>query len=159
MNFIDLLVPAYVVYGAIRGRQRGLPRELPKAFGTILSFLSGYGVYRWTGKLLSQASQLAGQTTGGLGFIGIVIAVIVLVRHFRTRIRQWAEAKCPDAAAQKKAGMIAGLIRTLTLSSTIILFMSIAPVGPLRAPFKEGSLIGRTLNRWVLPVYETSHHH
>lgn len=159
MNVIDLLVPAYVVYGAIKGRQRGFSRELPKAFGSTLAFVSGFGIYRWTGKLLSEASHLTGQTSGGLTFLAVVIGAITLVRHFPARIRQWAETKYPDETVQKKAGMVAGLIRTLMLSSTVILFMNLAPVGPLREPFTKGSLIGRTLNRWVLPVYEASHHH
>jgi uncharacterized membrane protein required for colicin V production len=159
INVIDLLVLFYLAYGANRGRRRGFARELPRAFGSTLAFVSGFGVYRWAGKLLSEASHLAGQTTSGLTFLGIVIGAIMLVRHFRTRIRTWAEAKYPDEGFQKRAGTVAGLIRTLMLSSTVILFISIAPLGFLRKPFTEGSLVGRTLNRWVRPVYETSHHH
>lgn len=155
-NVIDLLVLAYVVYGAIRGRYRGFGRELPKATGAVVAFVTGCGFYRWTDRLLAGVSHMTGQTAGPLGFVGVLVVSYVLVQRLKGRICKWAEEKVPDEKMQKRAGAIAGAARTVIIASAIILFVSHLPIGPLRAPFKDGSLLGRTLNRVILPVYEAS---
>ena len=156
-NLADMLVVAYLIYGTMRGRARGLSRELPKAVGVTLAFTTGFGLYRVSEKLVAGLAQMAGQASGPVSFVTVVVGAFFLMRQFRGRIRDWAAKRYPDENLQRRAGAVAGLIRTVTVSAFIFVFISFLPIDLLRRPFTEGSLFGRVVVKLVRPVYDLSH--
>ena len=90
VNFADMLVVAYLIYGTIRGRMRGLSRELPKVVSVTSAFTTGFGLYRASERLISELAHVAGQTSGAVGFVTVVVGAFFLMRQFRGRIRDWA---------------------------------------------------------------------
>jgi len=151
-NLVDIAVLAYMGYAVWMGRRRGMAKEVPWALGWLVALFTGSGIYRWTTRGLEQASQATGITFGIFGFLVILIGGYLMVLKLRARIRTILEKKYPDSNLQKTGGMIAGGLRALWLSSVLILFVMLLPVGFLREPFQKGSLVGRMLNRIVLPV-------
>jgi uncharacterized membrane protein required for colicin V production len=147
-NIVDILTLAYVGYGAVRGWTRGLSRELPRAAGITLAFVTGWGLYRWTERLLLQTQRFTGQKLGVFGVIGILVASFFLVRHFKGRVQAWADKKFPAEKIQKRGGMAAGALRTFLIAAIVIIFASHI----LRGMFAENSLIGWFLTRFVVPV-------
>lgn len=154
MSLIDLLVAAYAGYGVWRGWRRGLPNELPRVVGITVFAVSGCGLFRWTNHALMETSRLAGQTTGGLGVIGIMVATWFLVRHFRAKIGDWAKQRYGKA---ERVGAVAGGVRAVLLACVVLLVFAHWPLKFLTRPVTEGSLLGRGLTRYVLPVYEKTH--
>jgi uncharacterized membrane protein required for colicin V production len=156
-NLVDLAVILYVLYGVWMGRRRGMARETAWAIGWAVSLLTGSGIYRWTARGLDQVGQASGLTYGIFGFVAVLVGAYLLVLRLRWRIRTQLEKRLPDPHLQKTGGMIAGGARTLLLSSFLILFIMLLPIGFLRDPFQKGSFIGRILNRIILPVYQETH--
>lgn len=152
VNLVDLIVLVYLGYGAWRGRRRGLPRELPRLLSGLIVAITGCGLLRWSGRLAGAISQKAGIATGLTGFIGVAIAAFVLWRLFRVRLREWVARRWPDPHLQRRAGLVAGLLRATVLSSLVLVLMSYLPLGPLRVAATEGSLYGRTVIRLARPV-------
>jgi uncharacterized membrane protein required for colicin V production len=158
-NFADILVIAYLIYGTLRGRVRGLSRELPKVISITLAFTTGFGLYRSSERLLSGLAHMAGQASGPVSFLSMAIGGYFVMRHLRGRIHDWAAKRYSDENLQRKAGAAAGLIRTAALSAFVFVFISFLPMGFLKRPFTEGSLFGRVVVKLVRPMYELSHGH
>jgi uncharacterized membrane protein required for colicin V production len=157
VNFADMLVVAYLIYGTIRGRMRGFSRELPKVVSVTLAFTTGFGLFRSSERLISGLAHAAGQTSGGVGFVTVVVGAFFLMRQFGGRIRDWAAKRYPDENFQRRAGTVAGFIRTMTISAFVFVFISFLPIDLVRQPFTEGSLFGRVVVKLVRPVYDLSH--
>jgi uncharacterized membrane protein required for colicin V production len=157
VNFADLLVVAYLIYGTIRGRIRGFSRELPKVVSVTLAFTTGFGLYRASERLISGLAHAAGHASGGVGFVTVVVGAFFLMRQFSGRIRDWAAKRFTDETFQRRAGAIAGFIRTATISAFVFVFISFLPIDLLRQPFTKGSLFGRVVVKLVRPLYDLSH--
>lgn len=156
-NFADILVAAYLIYGTFLGRARGLSRELPRVVSVTLAFTTGFGLYRASERLISGLAHMAGQTSGAVSFVAMAIGAFFLMRQFRERIRDWTAKRYPDENLQRRAGAVAGFIRTATMSAFVFVFISFLPIDFLKRPFTEGSLFGRVVVRLVRPMYELSH--
>ena len=48
VNLVDALLAGGAVYGALRGRKRGLAREFPGLIGVAVWLVTGCGLYHWT---------------------------------------------------------------------------------------------------------------
>ena len=157
VNLADILVVAYLIYGTIRGRLRGLTRELPKVVSATLALTTGFGLYRASERLISRLGHLAGQSSGAVGFVTVTAGAFFLVHQFRSRIRDWAAKRYADETLQRRAGAAAGFIRTTAMSALVFVFISFLPIDWVRRPFTEGSLFGRVVVKVVRPVYDLSH--
>ena len=156
-NFADILVVAYLVYGTIRGRIRGLSRELPRVVSVTLAFTTGFGLYRTSERLIAGLAHVTGQASGAVSFVAVAVGAFFLMRQFRGRIGDWAAKRYADERRQRRAGAAAGFIRTATISAFVFVFISFLPIDLVRRPFTEGSLFGRVVVKLVRPVYALSH--
>ena len=155
LGLLDLLVSAYIVFGALRGLKRGLFKELPAALGIVFFFVTGCGLYRWTGHALAQMSRWTGQGLGLLGFFGLAVGVVILVRRLRVLVGAWAERHF--AQYERLGGAIVGGLRTFVFASVVLLVLAHWPLHGFTRPLAEKSLLGRTLTHYVLPVYGKTH--
>jgi len=156
MSFLDFAALAYIAFGVFRGRKRGLFKELPGALSVLIFFVTGCGLYRWTGRALAGMNHLAGQSLGVGSFIGLVMGVVMLVRHFRRQISGWVEQRF-DQRTQKLGGGIAGGVRTFVFTAIVLLVLAHWPLHGLTRPLAESTLLGRGLIKFVLPVYGQTH--
>ena len=156
-NLLDIAAVAYIVRSALRGMRRGLAQELPGALSGTIALVTGAGLLGWSERLASEASHLAGQVTGGVSFGGVLVGTFLLWRYAQRRIREWAEHKFSERGIRTTGGLVAGAYRSFMLAALVILFISVLPLGPLKKPFTTGSLLGRNLNHYLLPVYKSSH--
>jgi uncharacterized membrane protein required for colicin V production len=149
----DLGALAYIGFSVWRGRKHGLHRELPATLSILIFALTGTGLYRWAGRAVSEASMLTKQATGIVGFVGLAIGAILLVRQLKKRLRLWAEKRF-IAEHQQLGGAIAGGVRSFVLVALLFLILAHWPLKGLTRPLAESSLLGRVLIKMVLPVYD-----
>ena len=153
---IDLLVLAYIAFAAWRGRKRGLVVELPMAASSAIFFVTGCGLFNWMYRGLSKASALTGQSLGVFTFVGLIVASYILWRTLTARLGK-AAGKYVTEHRHRLAGGSAGGVRALVLASTLLLILVHWPLHAFTRGLAEGSLFGRVLVRWVLPVYGKTH--
>lgn len=149
LGIVDSMTAIYLAWGAAKGRRRGFSVELPQLGGVTLALVSGTVLIHWTERVIGEFNKITGQIAGVLGWSGGLIGSFYLVRQFRERMRQWLQKQWADQTLQKRAGMVAGFLRTLFVGSTIVLFL-------LHTHFAflvRDSMMGRCLVRIVQPVY------
>jgi branched-subunit amino acid ABC-type transport system permease component len=156
MGVLDLVAIAYFGYAARKGCKRGLAVELPSAISIGIFFVTGCGLYRWTGRTLAELGHLTGQTLGVAGFVGLVVSTVVTVRCLRKRVQDWVERRY-SVRQRALGGMVVGAVRAFLLVCVALLVLVHWPLRSLTQPFAEGSTLGRCLTKWVLPVYEKTH--
>jgi hypothetical protein len=152
-NLIDAAAAAYVGLATWRGRRRGLAYELPRTLKVLVLALTGAGLWHWTGAALGEVARATRLRLGAVGGVGAVTAAFFLVQHFKAQIRAWAARRFSESGLQRRGGALLGGLHALVLSSFLIVFTGLLPLGPLKAPFARGSFIGRNLIRFVVPVY------
>jgi uncharacterized membrane protein required for colicin V production len=155
MGVLDYAAFAYIAFGVVGGLKRGLFQELPAALGIVVFFVTGCGLYRWMGRTLAQMNRWTGQSLGVLSFIGLAGAVFVFVRGLRATVGGWAQRRF--AAHARWGGALVGGLRTFLFASVVLLVFAHWPLHALTRPLAEGSLLGRALIKFVLPVYGQTH--
>lgn len=153
-NIFDILTAVYVGLGSWRGGRRGLTFELPRLIWLLLFILTGCSLSHWMRLLFSKIGAVTGQAAGGLGFLGVFAAAFIVARRLRARFGQWLAQRLPVETVQKRGGAVAGGLRALVISCTLIVFIGLMPLGFISVPFRHGSFIGRHLIRLVVPAYE-----
>lgn len=156
-NLIDIAILAYIVFGVLWARRRGLGVEVQSAVGWLVAMLTGTGIYRWTTKGLDQVSHATGLSFGILSFVAIFVIAWLMVRRLKWRIQSFTERRFAESPRLRILTMIAGGLRALFLSSFVMMFIMMLPIGFLRSPFQEGSLVGRVLNHVIMPVHRFTH--
>jgi len=156
MGILDFAALAYIGYAALKGRKRGLSTELPGAISIAVFFLTGCGMYRWTGRAFAELNHLTGQALNTFGFAGLVGFAVASVHYLRKRAWDWVERRY-SIEQRKLGGMIVGAVRAFLLVCVTLLVLAHWPLHSLTRPFTEASAMGRCLTKWVLPVYEKTH--
>jgi len=138
----------YLAWGGLKGRRRGLSVELPRLASVTLALLTGAGLARWTNHVLTDIDKLTGQIAGALGWGGSLVGAFYLARQLRARMGCWIRDRLPEVTIEKRAGMVAGFMRTFVISTIIALFLLHTPLAFLVRDSAMGSLA-----RMVQPVY------
>lgn len=156
MILLDLLIVASIAYSVWRGRKRGIILEAPGAVSIAIFFYSGWGLLKILYKGLAYSSELVGHSVGLLTFVGLIVASVVLWKKIKARIRLRAEQWCPEAK-RSLAGAIAGGVKAFLLAAIVLLICAHGPLHGVTRWIAEGSVLGRGLIRFVLPVYSQTH--
>lgn len=144
----NFVAAGYLAWGVLKGRRRGLAIELPRLVSVTLALVTGAGFAHWADHALSEFDKLTGQLAGALGWGGALVGAFYLARQLRARMGSWIVDQLPEESVEKRAGMAAGLFRTLTISLIITLFLLHTPLAFLVRDSVMGSLA-----RVVQPVY------
>ncbi|HXI83862.1 MAG TPA: CvpA family protein [Verrucomicrobiae bacterium] len=147
----DFAAAGYLTWGALKGRRRGLSVELPRFASVTLALVTGAGLARWADHIFEDINKLTGQAAGALGWGGILVGAFYLARQFRAWMGQWITGLLPEETVQKRAGMAAGFLRTLVISSIITICLLHTPLAFLVRDSVMGGLA-----RIVQPVYHVA---
>jgi uncharacterized membrane protein required for colicin V production len=147
-GLVNFVAAGYLAWGGLKGRRRGLAIELPRLLSVTLAFVTGAGLSLWADHALSEVDKLTGQIVGALGWGGTLVGAFYLARQLRARMGQWILDQLPEETAEKRAGMAAGLFRTLVISLIITLFLLHTPLAFLVRDSVMGGLA-----RVFQPVY------
>jgi uncharacterized membrane protein required for colicin V production len=151
-HLANFTTAGYLAWGGLKGRRRGLSVELPRLASVTLALVTGAGLVRWTDYMLAEFNKFTGQVAGALGWGGLLVGAFYLTRLFRARMGRWIEEQFPEETVENRAGLVAGLLRTLIISTIITLFLLHTPLAFL----VRDSMIG-DLARVVQPVYHIAH--
>jgi uncharacterized membrane protein required for colicin V production len=138
----------YLAWGGFKGRRRGLSVELPRLASVTLALVTGAGLTRWADHALAEFDKLAGHVASALGWGGSLVGAFYLAQLLRARMGRWIRDQFPEEAVEKRAGMAAGFLRTLVISTIITLFLLHTPLAFL----VRDSMMG-DLAKIVQPVY------
>lgn len=144
----DFAAAGYLAWGGLKGRRRGLSVELPRLVSVSLALVTGAGLTRWADHALGEFDKLTGQVAGALGWGGCLVGAFYLAREFRARMGRWILDQWPEETLERRAGILAGFLRTLVISTIITLFFLHTPLAFL----VRNSVLG-SLARIVAPVY------
>jgi uncharacterized membrane protein required for colicin V production len=144
----DFAAGTYLAWGALKGRRRGLAIELPRLASMTLALVTGAGLTRWADHALADFDKLAGHVASALGWGGSLVGAFYLARQFRARMGRWILDQLPEETVETRAGMAAGFLRTLVISTIITLFLLHMPLAFLVRDSVMGGLA-----RVVQPVY------
>jgi uncharacterized membrane protein required for colicin V production len=144
----DYTAAGYLAWGGLKGRRRGLSVELPRLISVTLALLTGAGLTRWADHALVEFDKLAGHVASVLGWGGSLVGAFYLARQLRARMGRWITDHWPEETMERRAGMAAGFLRTLVISTIITLFFLHTPL----AFVVRDSVLGG-LARVVQPVY------
>ena len=153
-NGFDILLQLYIALSVSSGYGQGLAAEVQRLLNVLVPVLTGYGLYRWMGWALKDVTHWLGLDTHAPGVFVLMGVAWWLVWQLRARLRTWVTQRFADETLQKRGGAAVRGFRALVLGSTVIVFIGLLPVGFLGRPFSQGSFVGRTLIRYVVPVYE-----
>jgi uncharacterized membrane protein required for colicin V production len=153
---IDLLVLANCAFAVWRGRRNGLVKELPSLVGVLFFLVAGVGMFKALWHLLDEASRHLGQSMGVISFVGLGVASWQLLKWVRGHIA-WIGQRWPEEPAQRLGGAMAGGVRSLVVSATLLLILAHWPLSGLTRWIPDSSLYGRVLIRVLLPVYDKTH--
>jgi uncharacterized membrane protein required for colicin V production len=144
----NFVAAGYLAWGGFKGRRRGLAVELPRLVSVTLALVTGAGLTRWANHALGEIDKLTGQIAGALGWGGALVGAFYLARQLRGWMGRWIMSQLPEESAEKRAGMAAGLLRTLVIGLIVTLFLLHTPLAFLVRDSAMGSLA-----RVVQPVY------
>jgi uncharacterized membrane protein required for colicin V production len=151
-HLANLATAGYLTWGGFKGQRRGLSVELPRLASVTLALVTGAGLVRWADHALAEFDKFTGQVAGALGWGGSLVGAFYLARQFRERMGRWIIEQLPEETVEKRAGLVAGLLRTLVIGTLITLFLLHTPLAFL----VRDSMIG-DLARVVQPVYHIAH--
>lgn len=154
IGLLDVLILLWIGFAVWRGQRNGLAVEMPRLVGIAVFALTGFGLFTWTNRALTEASRVTGLATNGAGFVSLLLASWFLARHGRERIGDWARRRWGRAPG--KAAVVGG-VRGFLLVCVVLLVFAHWPLKWLTRPVAEASALGRLLTRHVLPVYEKTH--
>jgi len=147
MNAVDIISLVYVGLGYLMGRKRGLAKEVYRMINMAIVALTGVGLSKWIGKLLSVIPGVSGENSGMLGFVVVVVGTLVLLRVIRRKLRAALAIKFGE-----RAGPVAGAVAAVRYGLvviTVIAGMILAPLGSISKPVEKGSFIGRTVGWFI----------
>ena len=156
MILLDLFIVAYIAFSVWRGRKQGIIAEAPGTVSLAVFFFSGWGLLKALYKGLASTSEMVGHSVGLVTFVGLVVLAVVIWKRIQRRIRWRAEQLCPESK-RAAAGAVAGGIKAFLLAAIVLLICAHGPLKAVTRWIPEGTLIGRGLIKFVLPVYDKTH--
>lgn len=128
LQFIDLLVVAYLAWGVFKGLRRRLGRELEALIKLLLllAWLWGFGAFQWLRDTLDGLIQASPVSPGMLGSLLVIIASFYLLYLLRERLAENIDKRLSNTASSL-SGAIAGLLRTTAWSAALLLLLEKLP--------------------------------
>ncbi len=144
----NFVAAGYLAWGGLKGRRRGLAVELPRLLSVTLALVTGAGLTLWADHVLAEFNKVIGHLASALGWGGSLVGAFYLARQLRARMGRWIMDRLPEESVEKRAGMAAGFLRTLVISTIITLFLLHTPLAFL----VRDSMMGGVAKS-VQPVY------
>ena len=148
MILVDALAAAYVAYGVMRGRKRGLPDEAYRLLRFGTAFAAGCGLYGLVSDIIGKILSLAGDVAAPLAFVGTVGGAWWLLRVVKQSFLAWSSARF--APFIQTGGAVAGGLRTALVVLSIVATFSMAERAPGHAAVSRETWVGRIAG-WVMP--------
>jgi len=123
VNWIDLIISGFFIYGSIIGFKRGLVREVASLLGLFISLISVYNFSDHLSNLIEVFLNLSPTFAYIISCIVIFLTAISLVSYIAKLI-----TKAINIAAlgflNRIAGLIFGLLKWVVISSSLIFIIN-----------------------------------
>jgi uncharacterized membrane protein required for colicin V production len=152
-NIVDGVVGVLVLVGILGGIRRGLSGELARV---IAAGAALYIAWKFAEPLADWVMQKQPMTyTRGyaVAFVAIMAAALGLTWLIRAALRHVMEFAF-KGKLERLGGGFCGLLRSAIVVCFLVLLVSLAPQGELRAAVCDDSVIGATICRHLRPVYD-----
>ena len=128
LQFIDLLVIAYLAWGLLKGLRRRLGRELEALIKLLLllAWLWGFGAFKWLRNNLDGLAQASPVSSGMLGSLLIIILSFYLLHLLRERLAGAIDRRL-STTGSRISGAVAGLVRSAAWAGALLLLAEKLP--------------------------------
>lgn len=161
MSTFDGLVLIYLVWGAVRGQDRGPARELQALINLALlsAFLLGVGLFRRLLDLLGRTADALPFVSGITGALLVLFTALWVMRLIRHRLADWLAARLSPAWTRISGGIF-GVLRVLLAVILLVTVVSAVPLDFVRRPVVDESVTGQLVSSaraLLLAGLETGH--
>jgi len=145
-NWVD--VAALIVIGicVLRGWRRGLSGELAQLVGVVGALVFGLLAYRPFSFWLLEHTRLTDRPGRAVAFLASLVAALVVMILLRLALRSIIRIVVNERF-DHAAGLLAGLVRGVTITGIVFLVMNLWPHPYLNRKFGEDSVFGVLLLR------------
>lgn len=144
---VDLVAGAYVVYGTVRGRKRGLADESFRLVRFAVALAAGCGLYGLISQGAERLLSLAGDISAPVVFAGTVGGSWWLLRALKHRFKAWVGARFMPYA--RAGGAVAGGLRTALVVLGAVGVLTLAGRVPGSDSVRQDSVVGRVA-AWIV---------
>ncbi len=152
-NIVDMVAVVLLVVGLLQGLRRGLSGELAGVLSTAIAVGTGCYFYQPLGVQTYMHTRLDEQAAYALAFFLTMAGAFLLMVLVRILLRHLMEFTF-KGKIERIGGALAGCLRAAVITAAIIFMFSLWPHDYLQRLFREESLAGRNLCKYIPPVYE-----
>lgn len=147
LQFVDLLLSAYLLWGIWKGYRRKLGRELEALIKLLLllAWVWGFGAFSWLRNNLDGLIEESPVSAGMLSSLLVLLLTFYLLYLLRERLAGAIESRISKAKA-RGWGAVAGLVRSAAWSAFLLLLLDKLPwIGDGVRDSVSGYLLSRLL--------------
>lgn len=149
MHILDIFAVLAMAIGYVRGRRRGLDRELYKLINLAVAILFGCGLFRVISRGLTYLTGLASDRAGLAGFLAAMLGALFVMHLCRRRLRARLAARFGGEQRRHLAGLV-GLGRWGVGVVGVVAALVLTDLSNVTRPLTEHSVLGKLLAAMLL---------
>lgn len=142
INWVDIIVVAFLIRGGYIGLSRGFSVELFKIIGAIASVILSLLYYKIAGEWVAQHSFLSLPTANFLSISIIIFALLFIFRVLRILLFKVVHLELLCVFLERSGGVILGIARSIVWVSLLLFVLTLPPITYLRESVECNSLLG-----------------
>ncbi|HEY8240719.1 MAG TPA: CvpA family protein [Kiritimatiellia bacterium] len=152
-NVVDAAIAVVVLVGVLGGIRRGLSGELARLIAAGVALYVAWKFAEPLADWLMQKQPMSYTRGYAMAFIGITAAALALTFVLRIMLRSVMEFAF-RGRIERIGGALCALVRSGIVVAFVVLLVSLAPEGELRAAVCDESFVGSAVCRRLRPMYD-----
>lgn len=152
-NIVDAIAGVVILVGVLGGIRRGLSGELARLIAAGVALFVAWKFAEPLADWVMQKQPMSYARGYAMAFVGIMAAALALTWLLRWMLRSVMEFAF-KGRIERVGGALCALMRAGIVVSFVILLISLAPEGDLRAAVCDESFVGSTVCRHLRPMYD-----
>lgn len=156
-NIVDGIAGILVLVGILGGIRRGLSGELARVIAAGTALFVAWKFAEPLAEWVTLKQPMSYERGYAFAFVLILAAALGLTWLIRVALRHVMEFAF-KGRLERLGGGLCGLIRSGFVVCFLVLLISLAPEGDLRAAVCDDSVVGSTVCRHLRPMYDELRH-
>lgn len=157
INWVDIVVLAFLIRGGYIGLSRGFSVEFFKIIGAIVSVVLALLYYKIAGEWVADHSFLSLPTANFLSIICIVCALLFIFRLLRIFLFKVLHLEFLSVFLERSGGLILGIARSIIWASLFLFVLTLPPITYLRESVECNSFVGPCVKQVAVRLLDLVH--